>query len=238
MDNNHALKLIVEYHRDIKEDQFYVVCDLDYTIIAEDGMSAQLANTPDQTFIGKKLIPEVSRDLWRTKQVEQIITRCIATGQSSEWLSLRFSRQQEYWLIQLKYNPLINVATGEVIGIKVVASPVKYPLYMYAIDSIINVSKQNMTKQITESTIPDLDSLEHEVLFLTYHADNYEDVMNWLSLAHGTVFSKSKISRINASLMQKFACNTIEELKEIVFQRELHLQFPYSLVGEFMYPVK
>lgn len=237
MNNNDALNLIIKYHKEVIEDKFYVICDSEYNIIAEDGLSAKLANISDQTFLGKKLVPQLSQAPWRTRTVEQIIHKCIETKQSSEWLSLRFSRQQEYWLLKLEYHPLINLSTADVVGIKIVASPLKYPLYMYSIESIIEAGNQNRRNQIV-SSMDGLDTLEHEILFLTYHANNYDEISEWLSLSHGKVFSKSKISRINNNLMEKFACNNVEELKMMIFKQGLHLKFPYSLVGEFMYPTQ
>ncbi|MBY0243921.1 MAG: hypothetical protein K2Q03_00545 [Sphingobacteriaceae bacterium] len=237
MDNNSALNLIINYHKQIKDDIFYIICDLNYNVLVEDGSSAALANIEGKTFLGKKLVPELSKAIWRTRLVEQILKSCIASKKSSEWLSLRFSRQQEYWLIQLNYIPLINFSTGEVIGIKVSASPIKYPLYLYPIESIITAGKGNYKlDEVNNGEF--LSSTEQEVLFLTYHTANYEEIAYLMSLAHNEVFNKTKISRINSKLLEKYECANIEELKVITYQKGLHIKFPVSLVGEFMFPVK
>lgn len=234
MNDIDALQEIVHYHESINENNLLVILDTEYTVIYEDSYSAPLANTEGGSFLGRKLIPEIAKSSWRIDIISQALQNCYSSKKVSRWLSLRFSRQPEYWLLIQTYHPLVNQETQNIIGYKIIGEKPNFPLAYYRLDKLIEISQHR--EQIPTATEDFLEPLEHEILFLLFHCGSYEQIADLLTLANARVISKSVVAKtISRKLYPKFSVVNLEALKNKGYTLDYHKKLPYSLFGEFMF---
>lgn len=236
MTDSEALDLIVKCNNNIFEANFNIVADLNYIIISEDRYSSQLTNTKDGTYIGKSLLT-MTLDEWRTGIYKQILETCTNNRTNSKWLSLKFSRTRPYWLIIINFQPLINYSTNNIIGFRLSGEKVNLPLQLYSIKEIIRSSKQiKYDRRIENDKF--LTNREHEVIFLLFYCDNYQQVAELISLSHGINFTSSMVAKVvSRNLYVKFDQVNLDALKQAAHRKNYHKNVPPSLFGEFMYPL-
>lgn len=237
MNDKEALKLAINHNNNIYDNRHTLITDLEYNILSEDQFSGKLANFPDQTYLNKNFLT-LNREPWRTEIFRTILQICATTKVTSKWLSLKFSRDPKYWLILISFYPLVNYATDNLIGFKITGEIPDLPLQFYGIKEII---ERNRPANSTQKTKNDkfLSNREHEVLFLLFYCDNYQQVADLLSLSHGINVTSSMVAKVvSRNLYVKFKVVNLEALKEAGHREGYHKQLPVSLFGEFMYPLK
>lgn len=237
MNDREALESVISYHQNIDENRLVAIVDLEYNILYEDGKSALLTQTDGGSFLGRKLIPDLAKSPWRIEIVQQALTNCFNSRKTSHWLSLRFSRIPEYWLIIQTYQPLINQTTKNVIGYKVSGEKPNFPLAFYRLDKLIALSSHHREVEIiSESNAQQ--QFEKEVLFLLFHCSNYEQIAELLSLTNRKIYTKGIIAKtISRKLYPQFNVINLEALKEKAHAQGYHKKLPFSLFGEFMFPL-
>ena len=236
MTDQEALQEIVRYHNNINENNMSVIVDVNYTVICEDGLSAKLANTDTDHFVGRKIYPEIAKTAWRSEIVAKNLDDCLVLRKSSKWLSLRFSRNPEHWLTILTYSPLINRVTNNVIGYKIAGEPANFPLVFHNLDQIVMASHFDGITQPSEESPITLQ--EQAILFLLFNCDNYQEIAASLSLIYRKVISKSQVSKIIIrKLYPKFNVGNLAALKKVAYEAGYHKKIPLALFGEFMFPL-
>ncbi len=237
MNDREALESVISYHQNIDENRLVAIVDLEYNILYEDGKSALLTQTDGGSFLGRKLIPDLAKSPWRIEIVQQALTNCFNSKKTSHWLSLRFSRIPEYWLIIQTYQPLINQATKNVIGYKVSGEKPNFPLAFYRLDKLISLSSHHREVEIISENNAQ-QQFEQEVLFLLFHCSNYEQIAELLSLTNRKIYTKGIIAKtISRKLYPQFNVINLEALKEKAHAQGYHKKLPFSLFGEFMFPL-
>lgn len=237
MNDREALESVISYHQNIDENRLVAIVDLEYNILYEDGKSALLTQTDGGSFLGRKLIPDLAKSPWRIEIVKQALTNCFNSKKTSHWLSLRFSRIPEYWLIIQTYQPLINQETKNVIGYKVSGEKPNFPLAFYRLDKLIALSSHHREVEITSENNAQ-QQFEQEVLFLLFHCSNYEQIAELLSLTNRKIYTKGIIAKtISRKLYPQFNVINLEALKEKAHAQGYHKKLPFSLFGEFMFPL-
>lgn len=235
MDDKQALDLAVAFNKQIGDGLFSIIVGLNLLILSESPQAGIVANTQGGTFVNKNIL-EVAKEEWRETQVAKIMAKCITSEYNAKWLSLRFSRQYDYWLIILHYQPLTNHSTGNVIGVKICAELPQYPLHFYAIDEIIARCYKSLPVKVRLDK--KLTNREVEVLFLLFHCDSYEKIAALLTLTSGQKISKNMIAKIvSRGLYPKFDARNLETLKAAANAKGYHRRPPVTLFGEFMYPL-
>lgn len=236
MDDREALDLAVAFNRQVGNGLYSIIVGLNLVILSESPQAGIVANIQGGTFVNKNIL-EVAKDEWREILVAKIVAKCITNKSNAKWLSLRFSRQYEYWLIVLNYQPLINYSTGNVIGVKISAEVPQYPLHFYAIDEIITRVYKSIPVKVKLDKR--LTNREVEVLFLLFHCDSYEKIASLLTLTIGQKFSKNMVAKVvSRGLYPKFNVLNLEALKVTTSAKGFHRRVPVTLFGEFMYPLK
>lgn len=237
MNDREALESVISYHQNIDENRLVAIVDLEYNILYEDGKSALLTQTDGGSFLGRKLIPDLAKSPWRIEIVQQALTNCFNSKKTSHWLSLRFSRIPEYWLIIQTYQPLINQVTKNVIGYKVSGEKPNFPLAFYRLDKLISLSSHHREVEIISENNAQ-QQFEQEVLFLLFHCSNYEQIAELLSLTNRKIYTKGIIAKtISRKLYPQFNVINLEALKEKAHAQGYHKKLPFSLFGEFMFPL-
>jgi hypothetical protein len=235
MTDQEALQETIRYHKIINENCMTGIVNLDLTVVCEDGLSAKRANTETGSYIGRKIYPDIS-DGWRSEIVAKILDDCLNLRKTGKLLSLRFSRDPQYWLVVLTYMPLINQTTNNVIGYKVIGELPDYPLAYYKLEKLIAISHR--APKVDNGDDGFLSGVEHEIMFLLFHCNTYEQIANLLSLANDKIFTKSAIAKIiNRRLYNKFGVVNLDALKEAAHAKSYHKKLPVSLFGEFMFPL-
>lgn len=236
MDDKQALELVMEYNNQVGDGLVSVIVDLNLVVVSESPQVAQVANIQGGTFLYKSILV-IAEEKWRENLVAKIIARCIANKSNSKWLSLRFSRQFDHWLVVLHYQALINYSTGNVIGVKIYAEVPQYPLSFFALDEIVSRVHKAPPKFIELDH--KLTNREVEVLFLLFHCDSYEKIAALLTLIDGEQFSKSMVAKIvSRGLYPKFEVLNLDALKLVASTQGYHRRVPVTLFGEFMYPLQ
>lgn len=236
MNDTEALELAIKYNNSIYDNNHTIITNLDYEIVSEDRFSAKLANINDGTYIGKSLLT-LNNEEWRTEKFRKILESCQVKRSNSKWLSLKFSRDPSYWLIVINFQPLINYDTDNIIGFKITGEIPDHPLQFYGIKEIIRSSseKRPATKVKNDKF---LTNREHEVLFLLFYCDNYQQVADLLSLSHGVNVTSSMVAKIvSRNLYVKFDVVNLESLMAAGHKNGYHKSVPLSLFGEFMFPM-
>lgn len=234
MTDREALEKAIYYHQNSPEKQLGVIVDLDYTVIAEDGISAKLANTAGGSYLGRKIYPDISMASWRSEIVAKCLYDCYHHKKISKWLSLRFSRQSKYWLIILTYTPLINPDTDNVIGYKIIGELPAFPMIFYNLDKIIKQSHYDKNPELEHNNPDQL--IEDAILFLLFHCDSYEQIAELLALAYRRKITRYMVSKIiTRKIYPKFNVLNLPTLKKIAHDQGFHKKIPVLLLGEFMY---
>ncbi len=234
MTDQEALNKIVNYHQKEFENQMGVIAALDYTVLAEDGISAKLTNTEGGSFVGRKIYPDISSTTWRSDIVAEALNKCQQLRKPQRLLSLRFSRQTSYWLIILTYAPLINPDTDNVIGFKITGVLPDFPLNFYNLEKIIQSSHYENKPPLDSASEEQLQ--EEAILFLLFHCENYQRIAELLSLTNGRKITRFMVSKVvTRKIYPKFAVINLEALKQKAHEQGYHKKIPVGLLGEFMY---
>ena len=236
MTDNEALQLMVQCNNNIFDSTLNIIADLDYTVISEDPFSPQFTKTAGGSYLGKSLLT-MTLDDWRSEQYRKILTRCAKSKTNSKWLSLKFSRTRPYWLIIINFQPLINYSTDNVIRFRLSGEQIDLPLQLYSIKEIIRSSK--FAKNNYQPQNDDfLTNREHEILFLLFYCDNYQQIADLMSLSHSINFTSSMVAKVvSRNLYVKFDEVNLDALKQAAHRKNYHKNVPPSLFGEFMYPL-
>lgn len=235
MTDQEALEKIIRYYQTAFEDHLGVIVNLDYTIVAEDKVSAKVTNTRGGSYLGRKIYPDVSQAQWRSDIVAKCLSDCYNLRKTSKWLSLRFSRTPEYWLIILTYAPLINPDTDNVIGYKISGERPNLPLVFYNLEKIIQVSHRDFN--LPDPETDDLFTLQEQaILFLLFHCENYQEISNLLTLIYQKKISKSMVAKIIIrKIYPKASVMNLPTLKKFAHDNNYHKKIPLLLLGEFMF---
>ena len=236
MNDTEALQLAIEYNNNVYDNNHTLIANLDYEILSEDKFSASLANIPGGSYIGKSLL-RLNDESWRTDKFAKILENCKNKKTNSKWLSLKFSRDPKYWLIIINFQPLINYSSENVVGFKVTGEIPNLPLQFYGIKEIISNSNE---KRVIPKVKNDkfLTNREHEVLFLLFYCDNYQQAADLLSLSHGTNVTNSMVAKVvSRNLYAKFEVVNLESLMAAGHKLGYHKNIPLPLFGEFMFPM-
>lgn len=234
MTDQEALELAIHCRNTIDDNTMGVILDLNYTIVAEDKISAKLANIPSGSHLGRI----ISRGHnWRENIIIINLEDCFATRQSSKWLSLRFSRSPEYWLIILTYMPLINLESNNIIGYKILGEKMNDPLNFYNFEKIVtNVQGDPLLNN--QYGVKSNEIIKDAILFLIFHCESYQQVANLLSLIVGRSYTKSMVSKVvSRTLYPQFEVINLESLKAAAHKQGYHKHLPTFLLGEFMFPL-
>lgn len=237
MTDEKALQLIAEANDTVFDGNYNLIANLDYIVISADKFGAALTNTPGGSYLGKNLLT-MTNDEWRTDIYRKSLEYCKQTRQNKQWLSLKFARKPEYWLIIINFQPLVNYATNNVIGYKITGRvPENIMLPFFGLKEIIKES-QPRKRALVSKTDEWLTNREHEVLFLLFNCDTYQHIANLLSLSHQIKYTSSMVAKIvNRNLYTKFNVSNLENLKKLAYQMGYHKNIPASLFGEFMLPL-
>lgn len=235
MTDQEALEKIIRYYQTAFEEHLGVIVDLDYTIVAEDKVSAKVTNTRGGSYLGRKIFPDVSQAQWRSDIVEKCLSDCYNFRKTSKWLSLRFSRTPDYWLIILTYAPLINPDTNNVIGYKISGERPNLPLIFYNLAKIIQVSHRDFNLPAPETE--ELFTLQEQaILFLLFHCETYQEIANLLTLIYQKEISKSMVAKtIIRRIYPKAKVGNLPALKKFAHDGDYHKKIPLLLLGEFMF---
>lgn len=235
MTDQEALDKIINYYETSFESHLGVIVNLDYTIVAEDKVSATVTNTKGGSYLGRKIYPDVSQAKWRSDIVEKCLLNCYNLRKTSKWLSLRFSRTPDYWLIILTYAPLINPDTNNIIGYKISGEIPDIPLIFYNLEKIIHVSHSDYS--LPETSIESLFTLQEQaILFLLFNCQNYQEIANLLTLIYRKKISKSMIAKIVIrKIYAKANVINLPALKKYAHDNGYHKKIPLPLLGEFMF---
>lgn len=229
-----ALELVVRCHNTVNDNTMGVIINLNNEVIAEDKISAKLANIPGESHLGRKFMMGID---WRSDIIVKNLELCCNTRRTQKWLSLRFSRQPEYWLITLRYMPLINLTTNNVIGYKILGEKMDDPLTFYNFGKVIE-STQGNSLLSDQHNIKSNEAIKDAILFLIFHCENYQQVADLLSLIVGRSYTKSMVSKVvSRTLYPQFGVVNLESLKAAAHKQGYHKHLPTPLLGEFMFPL-
>ena len=234
MTDQEALELMVHCHNIVNDNTMGVIINLDHEVIAEDQISAKLANVPGESHLGRKFVYGID---WRSDIIVKNLELCRNTRQTLKWLSLRFSRQTEYWLIILRYMPLINLTTNNIIGYKILGEKMDDPLIFYNFEKIVkNIQGDPLLRDQYNAKSNEV--IKDAILFLIFHCENYQQVADLLSLIVGRSYTKSMVSKVvNRTLYPQFEVVNLESLKAAAHKQGYHKHLPTLLLGEFMFPL-
>lgn len=237
MNDAEALQLIVQANDNVYDGNHNLIANLDYIVISADKFGAGLTNTPGGSYLGKNLLT-MTNDEWRTDLYRETLEYCAQTRNNKQWLSLKFARKPGYWLILINFQPLINYATNNLIGYKLVGeSAHNIMLEFRGISEIINRGRPARPSTSIARSDKWLTNREHEVLFLLFHCDSYQHIANLLSLSYQKRFTGSMVAKIiSRNLYSKFNVFNLDALKDAAHQMGYHKNVPTSLFAEFMVP--
>ena len=74
MTDQEALELVVHCHNIVNDNTMGVIINLNYEVIAEDQISAKLANIPGESYLGRKFMTGID---WRSDIVVKILN-CVS----------------------------------------------------------------------------------------------------------------------------------------------------------------
>lgn len=237
MTDAEALQLIVHANDNVYDGNHNLIADLDYNVVSADRFGAGLTNTPGGSYLGKNLLT-MTNDEWRTEIYRETLEYCARTRKNKQWLSLKFARKPGYWLILINFQPLINYVTDNLIGYKLVGeSAHNIMLEFRGISKIIHRGRPARSTESIERSDKWLTNREHEVLFLLFNCDSYQQIANLLSLSYQVNYTSSMVAKIiSRNLYSKFKVFNLEALKDAAHQMGYHKNVPTSLFAEFMVP--
>lgn len=232
LSNSEALNLCITYHNQFSQQKLNAIVDLELNVVASNNYSAKLGNAKDGTFIGKKLLEDVSTPE-RAPITAKNFTECIQQRKKIRFFSFRLDRVEEYRFLVFCYEPIINLDTDEVIAVLVSAEPVDYPVYFYKIERIIKKTNKRLLGTLRDKL---LTPREHEVIFLLFQYNNYAEIAHVLTIAHNKILSGNAIAKIiSRNLYNKLNVINLEALKKCAHLLGYHKKIPPSLFGEFIY---
>lgn len=235
--NEQALQLAVEYCSEVDDGQHLLILDLDYTILAASRVIHEIYNVAAESIIGRNILEFVNKKLNRISLLGANLEKVLIQKDSITFLTVRFTRRKDYRLAIVSYSPIINRSTGDVVGFKSSTQKSNIPIRLYSLPRILTNTTNSVNNQ-NEPSDKFLTNVEHEILYLTFQCDNYQEIALLLSLAHREEISRAKVAKIVLrNLYTKFNVLNLEALKDKAHELGYHKNVPTSLFGEFVYPL-
>lgn len=207
-------------------------------IVAASRIAHKIYNVADGELVGKNILFFAENE-YRANRFNQTLAYCFTQKKEFKFLSVRFARRKEYRMAVVAYYPIINRTTGDVVGFKYTGSVPDLPINLYALSQVlssITTKQRNNAKELSDDR---LTNLEHEIVYLAFQCDSYQEIADLLSLAHGKKFSRDKVAKIILrNLYSKFDVLNFDKLKEKAHALGYHKKLPANLFGEFVYPLE
>lgn len=237
MNDDQALQLMVDCANLVDESQHFSIINLDYTIVAVSKHGDFIYGVPAEGTVGMSVL-DFATGAIRTLLVKKCLKRCFEQKRVIKFLTMRLSRAKEYRLAIISYYPLINYITGNVIGFKVILQVPDFPLRLYSLPHILSSTLDSHVSGEDESSDFN-NNLEDEILYLAFQCENYQEIADLLSLAHGQVISRARIAKIIVrNLFTKYEVFNFNALKDKAHALGYHKKVPLHLFGDFVYPLE
>lgn len=234
MNNKTALKLFCDYYKTFCNQKICGLIDLNFNVLLSNDLCNAFCNV-DTIPAGTSFF-ELYKDLPSDKllEIKKLLTQAIETKHKSSFISANLSRKTEYIVALIEYEPIINQYTGDVIAIMISATINELPLLYFKLEHLVQKNILQSSNKIM-NLLPNfnLTVFEHEIAFLLFQAENYEEVSMILSVIKGVNISKSLIAKtIREKLFVKFQVYNLVSLKKILHKHGYHKLTPPTLINE------
>ena len=241
--DENSLKLLVDScNHFYKDSKILFIIDLQYRLLAISELGANIWNKENlqidvESIIGKSLMDPFFHDFICPKEITSLFDQVIESEKEIDFIGVSFNRLPNYRLLHFYYEPIINPITNNIIAIKVEAKLIKYPLRWSSLSSFLKREFQHFfTTQLTGKDKL-LSTREHEIIFLLFHMDTYEDIAEVINMNYNLQLTESAIGKyIRSNLYPKFKVNDKKSLKTRAQSLGYHKNIPISLLRPAVLP--
>lgn len=182
---------------------------------------------------------EFIEDYPHKRYIIEMYEKIISTKSAITNLGINFLRKKEYVVMHSHYSPLVNPTTQDVIGIDGTATKLNFPIAFFRLPGLITNNTNNFSLLDYDSRLKDydgfIDNYEHEILFLMFYFDTYEDIASVLSLKYGKEIKGNTIAKyVRKHLYPKFKVISYKDLKSAAIKYDYHKKIPLSLMSSML----
>lgn len=235
--NKAALDLLINTYQNfyIDSPQMLFLADLEYNLCAYSNFTIEVWDSPisrmGQSMIGINLFDSSLTRFIDKELVIQLFDEMLKTKKAITILGVNFARKIDYWVLIFEYEPVIRHDTGEVIAIQGRGYRPKYPINWYKLPSLFQHEEHCSVEQIEAKNDSFLTNREHEILFLMYNFETYEEISAIISLNNKKQITSSAVGKyIRRNLYSKFNVNDNQSLKLKAAKLNYHKKIPISLM--------
>lgn len=197
---------------------------------------AEIASMSKEELLYKN-IEDIAINPVRKEWIMTSIMTTIKEKKRRRFLSIRFDRPSGKETIMSLYKPIIDDGQ-HVYGVVITLEPVLFPIYFNyeKILYLVKIGNREGAHKINNSTNRyNMSAREHEIMFLLFFCDTYEEIASVLSLIDNKVISFHAVAKIiTRNLYPRFNVYNIKALKEVALKKRFHKQIPHTLFGEFI----
>lgn len=178
---------------------------------------------------------EFIEDYPHKSYIIEMYDKIISTKSAITNLGINFLRKKEYVVMYSHYSPLVNPTTDEVIAIHGTATKLNFPIAFFRLPGLITNNTNGSPLVDYDSRLKDydgfIDNYEHEILFLMFYFDTYEDIASVLSLRYSKEIKGNTIAKyVRKHLYPKFNVISYKDLKSSAIKYDYHKKIPLSLM--------
>lgn len=167
---------------------------------------------------------------------KKIVVQKLATTK----LGINFFRKKDFVVMYFYYSPLINPTTQDVIAIDVISTKLNFPIAFFKLPNLISkisaphISFSDFGKRL-ESYDELINNYEHEIIFLMFYFDTYEDIASVISLKYGREVKGNTVAKyVRKYLYPKFNVISHKDLKNAAVSHGYHKKIPLSLMSSMI----
>lgn len=232
--DNQALDLLIDFYEHFysNSEEFVYIIDTNYRVIK---MNEYGKNTWDPKYIApftdstKVSIIEYFWPAQFSNLIKSIYQKIETTRKSLSVIAVNFWRKPEFAILIFYYEPIINKDTGNLIAILCRGSLPKCPLLWLNFPKNFK-TPDNQTRLASKDEF--LTVREHEIIFLMFHFNTYEDIAMILSLNYNQRITKNAIGKfVRHYLYPKFNVIDLRSLRLKAADLRYNKKIPLSLMS-------
>lgn len=219
-----------------QQDDYVMIIDRNYLVRFISHKFAQSINTTPEHLLGRNYLQSTNIPDEVKSSVASSIEHNLSCSHSHEFLNINLNREQEYRILQMRYNPLQNPQTHGVIAVVIEGSQLSSHTSLYNFVTYLIKNKSINSTAHREMVKPDelLSKREHEIAFLLLFFRSPKKIAEVIRHISGDEVSAKTINNIISSkLFVKFVVYNIDalitKLHELNYQTKIPPSFLLNL---------
>lgn len=233
---NEFLNHIIALYQQIHRDDYVMIVDRDYRICFISQRFAQSMATTVEQLLGQNYLTSLAIPEEIKNSVKTSIEHNLSCSHTHEFLNINLNREHDEQILQMRYNPLLDPSSNDVIAVVIEGSKLSAHTSLYNFVTYLLERKASSANAAIDISHSDelLTKREHEIAFLLLFFRSPKKIAEVIKQISGDEISAKTINNIISSkLFVKLQVYNIDalitRLHELNYQTKIPASFMRNL---------